>query len=112
MFQELQQKALDYLDEIDPPESFLNEIYQKAMQNKAGFEAFLPSVGLGLDSTYSIFIEAIWTGDENGTVWEDFYLREMKRVVNAADAGNQDAQLIDSILITCICCIDHSFHFS
>jgi len=99
MFQELQQKALGYLEELDTPPSFLVEIYKKAMEDKEGFEAFLPSVGLGLDSTYSIFIEAIWTGNENDTEWEDFYLREIKRVVNAADAGNQDAINELSVLI-------------
>ena len=92
MFQELQQKALGYLEELDTPPSFLEEIYQKAMQDKAGFEAFIPSVGFGLESTYSIFIEAIWLGDEDDADgWEGFYLREIKRVVNAADTGIQDA---------------------
>ena len=99
MFQELQQQALGHMDEIDVPPSFLEEVYKKVIQDKAGFEAFLPSVGFGLESTYSIFIEAIWTGDEKGTVWEDFYLREIKRVTHAADSGNQDAINELSVLI-------------
>ena len=68
MFQELQKQALGYVEEIETPPTFLEEIYKKAMQDKEGFEAFLPSVGFGLDSTYSIFIEAIWTGDEDGPI--------------------------------------------
>jgi len=91
MFQELQEKALGYVEEIEVPPSFLKEIYQKVIQDKASFEAFLTSVGFGLDSTYSIFIEAIWTGDEEGKEWEGFYSREIKRIVNEADSGNQDA---------------------
>lgn len=99
MFQELQKQALGYVTEIEAPPIFLEEIYKKAIQDQEGFEAFLPSVGFGLDSTYSIFIEAIWTGDEEGKEWESFYSREIKRVVNEADGGNQDAIDELSVLI-------------
>ena len=99
VFQELQQQAEKYLEEYDVPDSFLKEVYKKATTDKKGFESFIKTIGFGLESTYSIFIEAIWTGDDDGTEWEDFYLRELKRVVNTADAGNQDAIDELSVLI-------------
>ncbi len=90
MFEDKQELLDNFLDlQASEQEALLREILVIGNQNKEDFESYVSLLAYGLDSTKSIFYEAVW---KNPKGWEHFALNELENLIHAAEHNVDGAE--------------------
>jgi len=69
----------------------LKEIMKRAAKDFSKFKNHLATLGFGLDANRSVFYEAIWKENPEGTTWETWLLDEIIFLIRTAEQGDKDA---------------------
>jgi len=90
MFDDLKEQLENFYDLSDDENKKISkEIIRRAKANKTKFGQYLADLDYGIDSPKEVIFEAL---SSDAREFEDVILREIKELINQAEAGNEDAE--------------------